>query len=699
MISSQYIDLSFNSFAIEGWFKADVLPGAGNYPHIFGIKEGGSDGALVRINGDSEKLEFVMQSEAGWKTVTSSETIQAGIWYHAAVLLHKGASDTQYLLINGEIVAWQSYATINNYSNREFCIGGDGNRNFDGQVDDVKVWNNIARSSQDVRTSMYKQLVGNESNLVAYYKLDETSGTTVDNAEGTASYDGTLTNMAGNEWMTSPAFFGPKNCLDFDGDNDYVDCGNDASLQIGGSNITLEAWINVDVFETNHFEGTIIDKHGGTFEGYGLRCGGSGILDFNLGNGTTWYSTSSPANTLTAATWHHVAGTYDGTIQKLYVDGVLVASTTISSTISANTSNNLYLGESDEYSGRFIDGKMDEVRIWSTTRTEAEIRENMFKNLVGDESNLVAYYNLDNTSGSVAQSYPAEANDGTLTNMTGTYWVTSTAFNTWLNTDDTDWTNAANWGDGVPASTDNIGIYNYSGLSPTLSNTPTVNNIFIGTSAGLTLSSGLTVNDNLFLNDNLDLNGQTITLGSSATLYEDNGLISGTTGTITTTRNLSGITAENVAGLGATITTAADMGSTTITRGHTVQTHNSNNSIKRYFDITPATNTGLNASLTFNYEDGELNGLTESNLKMFKYDGVSNWTNEGGLLDMDANTISLIGLDGFSKWTAVEDLTLSLAENIIKGFSMYPNPTKDILNITAREEIKQVKIFNSMGHN
>ena len=105
-------------------------------------------------------------------------------------------------------------------------------------------------------------------------------------------------------------------------------------------------------------------------------------------------------------------------------------------------------------------------------------------------------------------------------------WATSAAYNNWLNTNSTSWTTNANWSGGsAPGSSDNVCIEDYSGSSPALSGSPTLNNLMVGSSAGLTLSSGFTVNGALFLNDDIDLNGQTITLGSSATLYEDNGLI------------------------------------------------------------------------------------------------------------------------------------------------------------------------------
>ncbi len=145
------------------------------------------------------------------------------------------------------------------------------------------------------------------------------------------------------------------------------------------------------------------------------------------------------------------------------------------------------------------------------------------------------------------------------------------------------------------------------------SNGETFNNLTINKAGGdVQLSNNITVNGTLTLTSgDVDLNGKTITLGSSATLSETAGnTVKGTSGTITATRTLNAPSLENVAGMGAEITSAANLGSTSITRGHAVQTGSGNNSILRYFDITPTTNTGLNATLFFYYDESELNSLT-----------------------------------------------------------------------------------------
>lgn len=498
-----FIDLSLQSFAIEGWFKADALPSAGNYPHIFGIIEAGLDAALVRINGDSHKLEFVMNSSAGLKWVTSTETIVTGVWYHAAILYHiNGINDAQYLLINGQVVASQAFVHLNNYSNREFRIGGDGSRNFNGQVDDVKVWANTIRSSTDVRTSMYKEVIGNESNLIAYYKLDEASGMAANDSQSSSAYDGTLTNMTGTEWTISSAFFGPKNCLNFDGLNANVWCPNITPTVTSG---TIEFWVNLDVIPEDNAR---LISRGANYsfgdEIYLLNNNGR-IYTANFVAGDNLSSTDP----LPLDVWTHVAITADGTGSKLYINGIL-DDTGGAAAFSFNT-----FRFGGQYTAGFyesIDGMMDEVRLWNDVRTESEILENMYKSLVGDEANLVAYYNLDNISG-IAQSYPAEVNDGSIGG--GATYLASTAFNTWLNTDDTDWATASNWSNGTPGSSDNIGVYNMSGYDPSVSSTANCNDLYLETGATLSLNDGAS-----FINSgNLYINGDFI---YNKTLTNDN---------------------------------------------------------------------------------------------------------------------------------------------------------------------------------
>jgi hypothetical protein len=348
--------------------------------------------------------------------------------------------------------------------------------------------------------------------------------------------------------------------------------------------------------------------------------------------------------------WQHFALVYNGSTISIYRNGVLEDYGSITGQIT-NETQTLHIGKMfyDSYHWPF-DGLIDEARVWTTARTESQIRESMMTTLTGSEENLVAYYRFDQYDGTTLYNIVGSGYNGTLTNMETSDWVTSTAFNTWIGSESSSWSTAGNWSRGsVPVATDNIGLYYWDlGNETTISGAPTVNNLFFSSTASPTLGSYFTVNGNLILGKNIDLSGQTITLGSNGYLSEGNYRFYGSTGTITTTRNLSNIDGQNVGGLGAKITTTANMGSTTITRGHSAH----QNSILRYFNIEPTTNTGLNATLVFNYNDNELNGVTEANLGLFKSSDETNWTGMLGTLDAANNTITLTGIDGFSMWTA-----------------------------------------------
>lgn len=183
----------------------------------------------------------------------------------------------------------------------------------------------------------------------------------------------------------------------------------------------------------------------------------------------------------------------------------------------------------------------------------------------------------------------------------------------------------------------------------------TYNNVSINNAMGVTLNGPVTVNGVLLMTGgDLDLNGNTLTLGSSGFLSESAGSrVKGASGVITTTRTLTAGSTENIAGLGVVITAAADPGSTVISRGHAIQTSGANAGIARYFDISPATNSGLDATLVFTYSEAELNSIPEPSLALYKsVDGGASWAMQDGTVDATNNTITVVGIDGFSRWTA-----------------------------------------------
>lgn len=415
-------------------------------------------------------------------SAATGSTLISDTWYHVAVTLD--ASDILKVYLNG-IEDISTTETDRPDNGDRFSIAQEWDNStasnfFYGKIDEVRIWNDV-RTQTEIRANMYQELVGTESNLVAYYNCNATSGTSLtDNS--TNSNTGTLTNMTDSDWTTSPAFFGPKNCLHFDGVNDNVWCPSFSPTLTSG---TIEFWMNPDGLPNDNARLISNGPNYGTGDEIYLISGNGRIA--TAGSFVTGDDLAS-VDPIPSGVWTHVAITADGSGSKLYLNGVLDDT----GGAAAFSFSSFRMGGQYTAYWETFDGKMDEVRVWNDIRTESEIRESMNKSLTGNETGLVAYYNFDNTSGSVLQNFPLIANDGALGGMDNSDWVASTAFNTWLNTDDTDWETAANWSDGVPVSTDNVGIYNLTGEDPVIgsSGTGDCNDLFIESGANLSIEDG-----------------------------------------------------------------------------------------------------------------------------------------------------------------------------------------------------------------
>ncbi|HSH03780.1 MAG TPA: LamG domain-containing protein [Anaerolineae bacterium] len=201
------------------------------------------------------------------------------------------------------------------------------------------------------------------------------------------------------------------NALDFDGINDYIAVPGTFGGP-GWSAVTIEAWVRPR--STAPIK-AIVSATGASFVHFQLpgdivMYGGSGVV--NLG------SFSMPTNE-----WHHLAVVFSSGDSRLYLDGVEIASSTATiTTINATTNLRISSGFGG---GRFFNGQIDEVRIWNTARTEADIITTMYTELTGNESGLVTYYRAEDGQGNnnsnimTATDLAGGDNNGTLMNMDG----------------------------------------------------------------------------------------------------------------------------------------------------------------------------------------------------------------------------------------------------------------------------------------
>jgi len=224
--------------------------------------------------------------------------------------------------------------------------------------------------------------------------------------------------------------------LDFDGSDDYVDCGNDPELQMGTHDLTVEFWLKTSASAVQR----IISNGGVTNsdDGYSIWMLSNGKIRAGLSDGTT----SDAKNTnlvVNDGNWHHCAVVFDRNDKLLVcVDGTCVSKDI--SSLDGNDCNNdnttFVMGRNTaSNANNSYTGSLDEVRIWNTALSESTFEAWMYKPIDSNHDyysnstsdNLKAYYVMSNGSGTSLTDNSANSNTGTLTNMDDDDWVTSNA--------------------------------------------------------------------------------------------------------------------------------------------------------------------------------------------------------------------------------------------------------------------------------
>jgi hypothetical protein len=234
--------------------------------------------------------------------------------------------------------------------------------------------------------------------MVSYWKFDEGSGSTAFDSIG-----GNHGTIHGATWVTGKV----KNALSFDGVNDYIEVSDSPSLDIANA-ITIEAWVYINRFPIAEpwYNMQVLQKDGTRYEhayampilgelGYyhgwrqrpglerprrfGLELTLDGKWSGEMIEGSMWSNTP-----LEVRTWYHLVATFDGNQVKLYLNGQLDATYTISGTIETNDNpvriGNWRRGGADY---DFFNGIIDEVAIYNRALTAEEIRQHYQNGLNG----------------------------------------------------------------------------------------------------------------------------------------------------------------------------------------------------------------------------------------------------------------------------------------------------------------------------
>ena len=198
--------------------------------------------------------------------------------------------------------------------------------------------------------------------------------------------------------LTHPA----QGSAEFNGTSDYVQLPTSFSH----TNHTVAAWVYVEALSAN---AVVLDSRDGS---------GDGILIFCNTADQVRYFVNSSALTSTNTfedKWVYAVGTYDGTTQKLYIDGSLDQTATTSQTISTTT--NARIGSQIATLDFFFNGNLSNVSIWNRALTSDEINSVMWKDYnalsATEKSGLQAWYALDDIDGTSVPDSSGNGNYGT----------------------------------------------------------------------------------------------------------------------------------------------------------------------------------------------------------------------------------------------------------------------------------------------
>ena len=259
--------------------------------------------------------------------------------------------------------------------------------------------------------------------LVAAYNFNAVSSTSkVADVTG----KGNTATVSGATWTSAGKFGG---ALTFDGANDIVTVPDAACLDLTGG-MTLEAWV-YPINSLSAWRSVIMKEQPGNCIYYlyantdytgpatGVFIGSEKML--------------SGGQMIPLNAWTHLAATYDGASQKIYVNGVLLTSRAQTGSILTSTGK-LSIGGNTVWGENFC-GRIDEVRVYNRALQATEIKTDMGQALgtltptptptptpLPLNTGLVASYNFNEGSGSTLLDRSGNGNNGVLTS--GVTWTT-----------------------------------------------------------------------------------------------------------------------------------------------------------------------------------------------------------------------------------------------------------------------------------
>ena len=204
--STSYIDcgskpeFSPTQFTIEAWVNYQTL----NDGYIISTEGWGTGAEGFKIHTFGSKFEFAIGATSTWTSVVSKADVVANTWYHIAVTY---TAATMNIYINGILDNTLTNPGTPMIASSQHLSIGEGSmwkgREMTGKLSDVRFWN-VVRTPAEIAAAMNSSLTGTETGLIANWKMNEGTGTSV--ADATGNYP--LTIISSVAWFT-PTTQGP----------------------------------------------------------------------------------------------------------------------------------------------------------------------------------------------------------------------------------------------------------------------------------------------------------------------------------------------------------------------------------------------------------------------------------------------------------------------------------------------------------
>jgi hypothetical protein len=362
--------------------------GSGSYSYTFKVFNQTAD------TGNRGKVQVARYDGSHAPNVRSSIPLNDNSWHY---LIFTKSGSNLYLYVDGKqdgTAADTTNATTTNSSALYIGErGGSSNYRFTGSIDELKIYP-YARTAAQIQTDYNAGMSGMKSSSgvsvamggstspmvdpIALYNFNEGVGSTAHNSGSAGSVlNGTLytgVSIGSATWDKGGKF---GSAMGFVGDNKSVNFGKNSSLKT--SNFSVSTWIRPAAGGTSKF---IFGDfyYGATTQsyGYGLSMEADNKLYFNLGTAPRYKQVVS-LSALPIGEWSHILVTFDGSTQKIYINGIYnnqVASGAILYDTGSHDFN-FTSGRDPNSSGTsYFNGKIDEIRVYNYALTSDDVKAN-----------------------------------------------------------------------------------------------------------------------------------------------------------------------------------------------------------------------------------------------------------------------------------------------------------------------------------